>query len=521
MAYYGTGTTVYTGADRYSLRNLKMGQYKAEVKSDNWFLRAYTTQENSGDSYTATTAALYINRVWKSDQSWFATYTGTYGGAKLAGVPELQAEQAARAAADQGRLLPGTPGYVAAFNAAKGTSINNGGAKFDDHTSLYHFEGQYNFSSLIKVVDVLVGASYRIYHLNSHGTIFVDTSGPIKISEAGAYVQLQKNLLNDVLKLTGSLRYDKNANFEGRVTPRATALVKVAPNNNIRLSYQTAYRFPSTQDQYINLLTGGANRLIGGLPQFNTYFQFNTNPGYTSESIVAYRNTVNAGAPNPLLLQQAQFQTIKPETANSYEIGYRGLLSKRLLVDAYWYYSSYKNFIGRVAVGRGVSGNPLNAPIDLASPYTTNNYSFVKNTDNTVNAIGWGIGLNYQFGMGYEFNANVSSDQLNNVPANVVTFFNTPKWRYNLGVANNNLGKGLGFNIQWRWQDKVYWEGTFGTGEVPSFGTIDAQISYHLKSTKSMFKLGASNLGNQYYTSAFGNPRVGGIYYVSYGYNIY
>jgi hypothetical protein len=103
----------------------------------------------------------------------------------------------------------------------------------------------------------------------------------------------------------------------------------------------------------------------------------------------------------------------------------------------------------------------------------------------------------------------------------VVTFFNTPKWRYNLGFANNNLGKGLGFNIQWRWQDEVYWEGTFGTGAIPAFGTIDAQISYHLKASKSMFKLGASNLGNQYYTSAFGNPRVGGIYYVSYGYNIY
>ena len=215
LAYYGTGTTVYTGADRYALRNLKMGQYKAEVKGDNWFLRAYTTQENSGDSYTATTAALYINRVWKSDQNWFATYTGTYAGMKLAGVPELQAEQASRAAADQGRLLPGTPEYQAAFNAAKGTSINNGGAKFDDHTNLYHFEGQYNLSSVTKVFDLLVGASYRVYHLNSHGTIFVDTTGPINITEAGAYLQVQKALLHDVLRLTGSLRYDKNENFDG------------------------------------------------------------------------------------------------------------------------------------------------------------------------------------------------------------------------------------------------------------------------------------------------------------------
>lgn len=520
IGYWGTGTTVYTGADRYSLKNLIMGQYKAEVKGRNWFLRANTTQENSGDSYTATTAALFINRAWKSDQNWFAQYTGNYAGARLLGLTDAQAHAAARAAADQGRYLPGTPEFKNAFANAVNTSINNGGAMFDDASDLYHFEGQYDFKDKIKVVDVLVGASYRIYHLNSHGTIFVDTTGAININEVGGYVQLQKSLLNDVLKLTGSFRYDKNENFKGRVTPRGTALIKVAPNNNIRLSYQTAYRFPSNQDQYINLLTGGANRLIGGLPEFETFFKFNTNPAYTSESIVAYRNSIAAGTPNPTLLKQAQFKVIKPETASSYEVGYRGLVTSKFLVDAYMYYSRYKDFIGRVAVGRGQSGNPANAPVELASPFTTNNYSFVVNTANEVKAIGWAVSANYQLAKGYELSANVSSDKLNDVPAGIVTFFNTPKYRYNIGIANNNLGKGVGFNLQWRWQDKVYWEGTFGTGEVPAFGTLDGQVSYKLPKTKSLLKLGGSNILNKYNRSAFGNPKVGGIYYVSFAYNV-
>lgn len=286
------------------------------------------------------------------------------------------------------------------------------------------------------------------------------------------------------------------------------------------MSYQTAYRFPSTQDQYINLLTGGANRLIGGLPEFNTYFKFNTNPAYTAESIVAYRNSIAAGAPNPTLLKQAQFQLIKPETVNSYELGYRGLLTKKLLADAYVYYSQYKDFIGRTAVGRGKSGDPTKAPVDIASPFTTDNYSFVVNTTNNVNAIGWAVSFSYTLAKGFELNANVSSDQLNDVPADMVTFFNTPKYRYNIGLANNDLGKGVGFNLQWRWQDKVFWEGTFGTGEIPSFGTLDAQVSYKIPSIKSMIKFGASNLLNDYYRSAFGNPGVGGLYYLSFGYNV-
>jgi outer membrane receptor protein involved in Fe transport len=517
---WGTGTTVYTGADRYSLKNLKMGQYKAEVKAANWFLRAYTTQENSGDSYTATTAALFINRVWKKDQDWFAQYTGNYGGARLQGAPDAQAHVLARTAADQGRLLPGTDAFKTAFNNAINTSINVGGARFDDRTNLYHLEGQYNLSNYIKVVDVLVGASYRIYHLNSHGTIFVDTTGPINIHEAGAYVQLQKSLLDNVLTLTGSLRYDKHVNFKGRVTPRATALIKVAPNNNIRLSFQTAYRFPTAQDQYINLAAGGGTRLIGGLPQFNTYFGFNTNPSYTSESIVAYRNSL-ATAPNPGLLQKAQFETVKPETMNSYEIGYRGLVTSKLLIDVYGYYSQYKDFIGRVAVGRGTSGDPAKAPVDLASPFTTNNYSFVLNTSNNVNSIGWGASVQYELGKGYMTNLNVSGDQLQNVPANYFTQFNTPKYRYNVGVSNNNVGRNIGFNIMWRWQDKVNWEGTFAAGEIPAFGTLDAQLGYKLPSIKTSIKVGGSNILNKYYQSAFGNPRIGAIYYVSLGYNLF
>jgi outer membrane receptor protein involved in Fe transport len=518
LANYGTGTSVYTGADRYSLKNLKMGQYKAEIKGSNWFLRGYTTQERSGDSYAATLTSLYINNSWKPNGTWFQQYAATYGTYRLQlGANDATAHAAARSVAETGRLLPGTQGYNDALQAAKTTPISKGGGKFDDATNLYQFEGQYDFKNIIKPVDLLVGASYRVYHLNSHGTIFADTTGPINISEAGVYAQIQKSLLNDVLRLTGSLRYDKNENFKGRVTPRATALIKVAPNNNIRVSYQTAYRFPSNQDQYINLLTPSA-RLIGGLPEFNTYFGFQSNPAFTSESVVAYQNSVVAGQPNPTLLKPAQFQTIKPERTYSYEVGYRGLITPKFLADAYVYYSQYKDFIGRVAVARGNS-----SPANPASDFALGNYqaySFVVNTTNNVQAIGWGVSGSYQLAKGYQVSANVSGDQLRNVPANLVTQFNTPKIRYNIGFSNANFSHGLGFDLRYRWQDKINWEGTFGTGVVPSFETLDLQFSYRMKNSKNVLKVGGSNFLNRYHETAFGNPKVGGIYYVSFGYNL-
>ncbi|AEV97917.1 TonB-dependent receptor [Niastella koreensis] len=511
---WGTGTTVYTGADRYSIKNLKMGQYKLEFKGKNWFVRGYTIQENSGDAYTATTAAVAINRAWKADADWFNQYLATYTTQRFGGATADAAHTKARETAQMGALMPGTPEYQAAFDKAKSMSIKEGGARFMDASDMYHFEGQYNFSDKIKWAEVLVGANYRLYSLNSHGTIFADTAGRINISEVGGYAQVSKWVVDDLLKLTVSGRYDKNENFNGRFTPRATALIKVAKDNSFRLSYQQAYRFPSTQDQWINLRTP-ASVLIGGLPDFYTFYHFDNSPAYTAESITKYRTTAN---PNDLVV--ADFGTLKPEIANSYEIGYRGLITKDLLIDAYGYYSQYKDFLGRQAVGR-----PQNASTDqtkLLSPFTTDNYSFIYNSKNTVNAIGWGVSVNYNLAKGYQVGVNVSGDQLHNVESGLVTFFNTPKVRYNVSFGNEKVNNSnWGFNILYRWQDEMLWEGTFGTGQVASFSSLDGQVNYRLPKIKSMIKLGATNLLNKYYTTAFGNPSVGGLYYVSFGYNVF
>ncbi len=522
---YGSGTSVYTGADRYSLKNFQIGQYKLEFKSKNWFLRAYTTQENSGDSYASTLTAIAVNDTWKSNSTWLQQYVGTYSDQFLQGKGDAASHGAARAVSETGRFLPGSTEYNAAFNKSITTPISNGGSQFADKSDLYQFEGQLNLSQYIKVVDVLVGVSYRQYNINSKGTIFADTdsAGAIKIGETGTYIQLQKALFKDVLKLTASGRYDKNENFDGRFTPRVAATLKVAKDNNIRVSFQQAYRFPTNQDQWINLKSPGSI-LIGGLQNFADYYKFSTSPVYSAESVVAYRASVNTGAPNPTLLKQTAFTTVKPERMNSFEVGYKGIIAKRLLIDLYYYTSKYQDFIARVAVARGQSGSPdpLVNYTELASPFTTTNYSFVTNSPTPVKANGFGIGGDYQVGdKGYRIMANFYTDALKDVPNGLITFFNTPKSRYNVGFANANAYKGLGFNVIYKWQDKVNWQGTFAASEIPAFGTLDMQVSYKPGKTKNLIKFGATNVFNNYYRNAFGNPYIGGLYYISFGYNVF
>src|SRR5690606_29684235 len=115
QANWGTGTSVYTGSDRYSLRNFSIGQYKLELKGQDFMLRGYTTQERSGDSYISSILGVYLNEQSKANTTWFPQYVGNFVGARAQGMSEAEAHVYARGIADQGRFEPGT----AEFNQAK------------------------------------------------------------------------------------------------------------------------------------------------------------------------------------------------------------------------------------------------------------------------------------------------------------------------------------------------------------------------------------------------------------------
>jgi outer membrane receptor protein involved in Fe transport len=95
----------------------------------------------------------------------------------------------------------------------------------------------------------------------------------------GAYAQITKKLFSDKLSIGVSGRYDKNENFKGKFTPRVTALVNLAEGHNLRFSYQTAYKFPTTQQQWIRLNVGNV-MLLGGLPWVNDFMNTKELPTY-------------------------------------------------------------------------------------------------------------------------------------------------------------------------------------------------------------------------------------------------
>lgn len=479
-AYWGKGNTVYTGSDRYNLNNVVIAQYKLEVRSSNWFVRGYTTQEDAGQSYAATILTRRLNERWKQSRQWYGEYLNTYVPLVLTGTPDQQAHIAARGAADKGRPEPGSAQFQQIFDKLKSTPISKDGGLFIDKSNLWVAEGQYNFANKMKFAEVVVGGNYKKYILNSQGTIFIDTAGTIPIYEVGGYIQTTKKFFNEHLTLSVSGRYDKNENFRGKFTPRYTALIKVAKNNNIRISYQLAYRFPETQQQYIKLEAGTNIYLLGGLPWII--------------DVMGKGVTDLKGKP-------FTYKEFKPETSNSFEVGYKGLIGDKLLIDAYGYTSNYKDFIGRKFV--------VNASGTI--------FAIAVNSENKVRTYGFGLGLNYQVAANLVANANFYSDKITDVPSGFIASYNTPPYRTNIGITNTGFGKQKrwGFGVSYRWQDKFTFENDFANGNIDAFSTVDAQVNYKIIKTKAELRLGGSNITNHYYKNGFGNPAIGGLYYVA------
>src|SRR5690606_19816056 len=229
--------------------------------------------EDSKNSYNAKGLGPLINNTWVQDLSgsvvpsdqaddvWFDRYAEAFNG----NIPGITGgmHPAARSFADQGRFLPGTE----AFEREKERYIDIqglAGAGILSQSKLYHVEGQYDFTK-IELFDLLVGGNFRMYDMFTNGTLFDDADGPIAIKEGGAFTQVSKAVLDEKLRLTGSLRYDKNQNFKGRFTPRASAVYNLKDRHYLRTSFQSGFRNPSPGDQYIRL-NAGPITILGGVP---------------------------------------------------------------------------------------------------------------------------------------------------------------------------------------------------------------------------------------------------------------
>ncbi|WP_309614457.1 TonB-dependent receptor domain-containing protein [Flavobacterium sp.] len=552
---FGFGNSVYQGASRYNLNGFFMQQHKIELKGKNFFLRGYTTSEDGGKSYDMTFTAININRLWKSDQQWFADYGGAFGAATLGFVPGVgttpaEAHAYARSRADIGRLRPGTQEFKDAFNQVIADPSVLTGSKLVDNSKIYHSDANYNFKDLFKPAEIQVGGSYRVYELNSFGRIYTDAESAINYNEYGVYTQVQKKLMEDRLKLTGSVRYDKAKNFDGNFSPRLSFVYALdkEKNHNLRGSFQTGFRNPTTQDQYIGFNIG-SRVLIGSAPdnllRFTETLTISPAGGggtttlngdmayhnsFTKESYLLFDAAYRSGPPAGIdaaadLLVKADVALVKPEQVKAFDLGYRANV-KGFSLDINGYYNIYNDFIGNVNVFTPYYGiaetNPADVSAGSASAALANRdsreYQLYTNTDVEVKSYGFGLGLTKKIYKNFELSGNYNYSAFDFDQAedpNFESSFNTPKHRVKGSLSNDKLFGNLGFSVSARWNSEYLWESSFADGMIDEATVIDVQANYTIKSLKSILKVGATNIGGKEYGQVIGSGLIGQQYFVS------
>ncbi len=550
---FGSGTTVYQGDNRFSLRDILFFQNRLEFrKRDKYFIRAYASHEDAGNSFDPYFTALLLQDSAKRNADWGTDYVD-YWLRNVApviknaeGFPRLnitfdpvtfeviatfdreaalawlaannerltqwhaEAEASANAAnprnGSRDFFAPGTQRFRDEFNEITTRSRNDGGTRFIDRSALYHVHGEYKFNP--RFLEYLtVGGNARLYTPASEGTVFYDTAG-IRITnlEFGMYTGMEKAFFDKRLKAAFAMRVDKNQNFDWLVSPAASLVWKPTPNNYLRASFSSAIRNPTLTDQYLSLNVGRAI-LSGNLNGVDSLV--------TLPSLRDYLGTLNLQR-----LEYFNIDPVRPEKVKTFELGYRTTLFDKVFLDAGYYYNIYNDFLG-FNLGADLDVDP-----STGRPLRVQAYRYAANSTNTVTTQGFAVGLNYYFGRYYMFSGNYSWNKLiktfDDDP--IIPAFNTPEHKFNISLSGRdvpiNLGflrlPKFGFNVNYKWIEGFLFEGSPQfTGRIPTYDLVDAQVNHEWRKINTTIKIGASNLLNNKQFQTYGGPRIGRLAYIS------
>ncbi|MGK0388923.1 MAG: iron complex outermembrane receptor protein [Maribacter sp.] len=565
---YGSGTTVYQGDNRFSLKGITFLQNTLELsKRNKYFVRAYSTRTGAGKSYDPYFTALQLQERSKENVDWGRDYLDYWVNTvqpqiNESGYPQLEVivdpityevitnfdtDGANQWLSDnQGQIIswhteaenyantntgtsqiqvpffePGTERFDEAFNdiTSKLRSNEEGGTRFFDNSALYHVHGEYIFTPTW-VDKITVGASGRIYTPKSRGTVFSDSlqtemANPeykkIISREFGVYAGMEKALFDNKIKAQVTLRTDKNEKFDWLVSPAASIVYTPSKNNFFRASFSSAIRNPTLSDQYLYLDVGRAV-LSGNLNGVEDLV--------TVESLLDFFDGISL---DPSKLDTFSIDAVQPERVQTFELGARTTLFNRVYIDAGYYYSIYKDFLG------------YNIGVDLDYDATTNSilelqpYRYSANSKNRVTTQGLSIGVNYYFVDSYSLNGNYSWNKLIKTAADdpIIPAFNTPEHKFNIGLSGRKIKiklgkktiKNIGFNINYKWVEGFIFEGSPQfTGDIPTYDMLDAQINYLISKIDMTIKIGASNILNNQKFQTYGGPEIGRMGYITFTY---
>ena len=177
-------------------------------------------------------------------------------------------------------------------------------------------EVQYNYKFERVKLFLVTGLSYQNDRPRAYGNTLVDSFERIIVKQYGVVLQLEKSLPWQ-MRFIAAARWDRHSGYGNYFSPKL-GLVKNIANGNFRITWGQAYSMPSISWQYAS--NGGA--FFGN-----------------REGITYIPNGTKVSEPITLVTTP-----LKPEQVKTWELGYKGSLTKKLYLDISYYNGLSKNF---------------------------------------------------------------------------------------------------------------------------------------------------------------------------------
>jgi len=514
------GTNTVQSTVRLRAKNFATNQYRFALEGDRWFVRAYQTQDFGNGTYNLAYLGGFMQNAVDpaTGVSYAAGYFGRYAQAYnqayyTNGGNDAQAQAVAQAAAAPAQLAAGSQAFNDIRTGLKNNDTPGQGARIGASSRLNDVSAQYNFR--LPFVDLIVGGAYREYRLDDSGRLFETSDGKgSRNYEYGGYAQLTKAVLNERLKLAAAGRLDKFKNFGQAFSPRASVVYSLGADkqHNFRASYSRAFRSPTQYDQYVNIDLGAAvskGNVGAGYQGYSPALGANLGQVFTSANPAA-----------ELARYAVAIAPLKLEEANSFEVGYKALAGKKLVLDLSYYRSYYRNFVvgSQPLIGNTDGSRPTFAQVAVAAssgfqnPQLPTRVLVVSgNLDLLVRSEGALANVTYNVLPALNLTGNYALNVLLNSEREV-PFYNTPKHKFNVG-AYGTLKRQLGYSLNYHWAAGHRYYSTFADGNLATYQSLDAQVHYAVPTLKTTFELGGSNLLNTNNVQIYGGPQIGRLVY--------
>jgi outer membrane receptor for ferrienterochelin and colicins len=433
-----------TNVGRNQLDGWKYNVAQLRYTTPHWYFNAYRAQSKSGQSFA-------LNR---------------YAGAQLTPAN-------ASVSADSLRMLSDWPS--------------------DGRMYAAEVQGNYVVPQLLNTA-VVFGAQYRDDVVSSARQWLTDrnTGKDISNDQKGIYAQATTPL-HPMLDVVLAGRLDDPSAYDRQWSPKAGVVFKPITDQALRVTFNRAFKSPT-------------------ILQTNFFI-----PDWTSV-VSIYGNTGGFETVDASGAVRATYGPMVPESNKTWEFGYKGVLRERLFLDGTYYRSDYENFMSPLTiVGNPFATAAAGGPTFARPLQNPGNNIPVNNAGRIVNGAGISpivliyynlgnarvsgtdIGANFVATRHVDVRATLSTVKIDELTAPAgaspeATSLNAPTTKWTLGATARDVGPWT-FGATFRNVNAYYFRSGSNTGVIPTFGTLDANVSLKLPQLRNaMLSLGVSNL---------------------------